>query len=74
MVYTSNVIVLPVKVNLHPTLQTQDEMKGGLLLDVVIQQGMTIFKLLACKDEMLLIRRDLFLVLDLGFDVVNGIQ
>lgn len=59
--------------DLHLTLQTKDKRKGGLLLDVVIQQSTIIFKLLACKDETLLIRRDLFLVLDLGFDVVDGI-
>ena len=57
--------------DLHPTSQIQDKMKGELLLNVLIWQGMTIFKLLSCIDEMLLIRRGLFLVLDLGFDPVN---
>jgi hypothetical protein len=33
-------------------------MKGGLLLDVVIRQSASILKLLAGKDETLLIRRD----------------
>ena len=48
-------------------------MKCRLLLDVVIAQGAAIFKLLSGKDKTLLIRRNSFLVLDLGFDVVNGI-
>ena len=33
-------------------------MEGGLLLDVIIRQGASILKLLAGKDETLLIRRD----------------
>jgi hypothetical protein len=37
--------------------------KGGLLLDVVVGEGTTIFELLASKDEVLLIRGDSFLVL-----------
>merc|ERR1712117_771247 len=37
--------------NLHATTQTEDQMKGGLLLDVVIRQGPAILKLLASKDQ-----------------------
>jgi len=48
-------------------------MKSRFLLDVVIAQGSTIFQLLSSKDETLLIWWDPFLVLDLSFDVVNGI-
>jgi len=47
--------------------------KGGLLLDVVIRKGASIFKLLASEDEALLVRRDALLVLDLCLDVVNGV-
>ena len=48
-------------------------MKSGLLLDVVVTQGTSVLKLLSGKDKTLLIRRDSFLVLNLGLDVVNGV-
>jgi hypothetical protein len=48
-------------------------MESRLLLDVVVGQGATVFKLLACKDQALLIRRNALLVLDLALDVVNSV-
>jgi hypothetical protein len=48
-------------------------MKSGFLLDMVINQGTTVFELLTGEDEALLIRGDAFLVLDFlldGFDQV----
>jgi hypothetical protein len=45
----------------------------GLLLDVVVGQGAAILQLLAGEDEALLVRRDAFLVLDLGLDIVDGV-
>ncbi len=48
-------------------------MEGGLLLDVVVREGAAIFQLLASKDQTLLVRRDAFLILDLGFHVLNGV-
>jgi hypothetical protein len=56
------------------TTQTQHQVQGGLLLDVVIAQGATILKLLAGKDEALLVGGDALLVLDLGLDIVNGVR
>jgi hypothetical protein len=47
--------------------------QGGFLLDVVVTQSTAILELLSSKDETLLIRWDTFLVLDLSFDVVDGI-
>lgn len=41
------------------------------LLDVVVAQGAAIFELLAGKDQALLVGRDAFFVLDLGFDIVD---
>ena len=49
-------------------------MESGLLLDVVVRQSTSILQLLSSKDQTLLIRRDSFLVLDLGLDIVNGIR
>jgi len=59
--------------DLHSTTETENQMKGGLLLDVVIGKGPSILKLLASEDETLLVRRDAFLVLDLGLDILNGV-
>merc|ERR1719469_1519088 len=46
--------------DLHTTAKTEDEMEGGLLLDVVIRKGTAVLELLASEDETLLIRRDAF--------------
>ena len=46
--------------------KSEDEMEGGLLLDVVVGKGASVFELLAGEDETLLIGRDSFLVLDFG--------
>jgi len=59
---------------LSATTESEDEVQGGLLLDIIVAQGPAIFKLLAGKDESLLIRRDSFFVLDLRFDVVDGVR
>ena len=51
--------------------QTQDQVKGWLLLDVVIRQSTTILELFARKDQPLLVRGNPFLVLDLGLDIID---
>ena len=48
------------------TSKSEDEMKGGLLLDVVIRESSSIFQLLSGEDESLLIGGNTFLILDLG--------
>ena len=48
--------------------ETEDEVESGLLLDVVVGEGSAVLELLAGEDEPLLVRRDAFLVLDLGLD------
>ena len=48
-------------------------MEGALLLDVVVGEGAAVLKLLAGENETLLVRRDAFLVLDLGLDVLDGV-
>jgi len=60
--------------NLHTTTESEDEMEGALLLDVVVRKGSAILKLLSGEDESLLIGWDSFLVLDLGLDVLNGVR
>merc|ERR1712124_220726 len=59
--------------DLHTTSESQHKMESGLLLDVVIGESSAIFKLLSSEDESLLIWWDSFLVLDLGFDILNSI-
>ena len=49
-------------------------MEGRLLLNVVVGESSTIFELLSSEDESLLIRRNTFLVLDLGLDVVDCVR
>ena len=49
------------------------EVKGGLLLDVVVREGATVLKLLASEDQTLLVGRDTLLVLDFGLDVVDSV-
>merc|ERR1712113_995067 len=49
--------------DLHTTSESQDEMKGGLLLDVVVSEGSAVLKLLTGEDESLLIGGDTLLVL-----------
>uniref|UniRef100_J3MGX3 Uncharacterized protein n=1 Tax=Oryza brachyantha TaxID=4533 RepID=J3MGX3_ORYBR len=49
-------------------------MEGGLLLDVVIRKGPPILKLLAGKDQTLLVRGNTLLVLDLGLHVVDRVR
>jgi len=46
-------------------------MKGRLFLDVVVTESSAILELLSGKDESLLVWWDSFLVLDLGFDILN---
>ncbi len=59
---------------LSSSTKTEDQVQGGLLLDVVIGESASIFQLLSSEDQTLLIRGDSLLVLDLGFDIVNGIR
>jgi hypothetical protein len=49
-------------------------MKRRFLLNVVIREGASILQLLSGKNQTLLIRRNSFLVLDLGLDILNGIS
>ena len=44
--------------DLHASSQTQNQVKGGLLLDVVVSQSASILQLLAGKDQPLLVRGD----------------
>ena len=56
------------------TSESEDQVKGGFLLDVVVRKSSAILELLAGEDESLLIGRDALLVLDLSLDVLNSVR
>jgi len=60
--------------NLHASTEPEHQVERRLLLDVVVSEGAAVLKLLASKDEALLVWGDTLLVLDLGLDVVNGVE
>lgn len=49
-------------------------MEGGLFLDVVVTKSSIVLKLLASKDESLLIWRNSLFVLNLGLDVIDSVR
>lgn len=51
--------------------KTQNKMQSTLLLNVIIRESATVFQLLSGKNQSLLIRRNAFLVLDLGFHIID---
>merc|ERR1712018_119456 len=60
--------------DLHTSSQSENQMQGTFLLDIVIREGSSIFQLLSSEDQSLLIWRNSFLVLDLGLDILNGVR
>jgi len=59
---------------LRPTTQAENEVKSRFLLDVVVAQRASIFKLLSGKNQTLLVRWDTFLVLDFCLDIIDCIR
>jgi len=57
--------------NLHATSESQDQVQGGFLLDVVVRESPAIFKLLSGENESLLVWWDAFFILDFGLDVFD---
>jgi len=55
------------------TSESQYQVEGRFLLDVVVGESSSVFKLLSSEDESLLIGGDTFLVLDLCLDVLDGV-
>merc|ERR1712001_128837 len=60
--------------DLHTSSQSENEMEGRLLLDVVVRKSPTVFQLLSSEDQPLLVWRNAFLVLDLSLDVLDAIR
>jgi len=55
------------------TTETQNQVEGGLFLDVVVTESPAVLELFPSEDESLLLRRDSFFVLNLGLHVSDGI-
>merc|ERR1712228_826422 len=49
-------------------------MQSGLLLDVVVREGTAILKLFASENQPLLVWGNALLILDFGFDILNGVR
>uniref|UniRef100_A0A0V0HF54 Putative ovule protein n=1 Tax=Solanum chacoense TaxID=4108 RepID=A0A0V0HF54_SOLCH len=64
----------PTTGNLKTTTETEDKVQSGLLLDIVVGKGASIFKLLTSKDQPLLVWWDPLLVLNLSFHIVDGVR
>ena len=60
--------------NLHTSTKPKHEVKGRLLLDVVVAKGAAVLELFASKDKSLLVWGDALLVLDLGLDVLDSVR
>jgi hypothetical protein len=59
--------------NLHSSSKSENQVKSGLFLDVIVGESSAIFKLLSSEDESLLIRWDTFFILNFSLDIFNGI-
>jgi len=59
--------------NLHTATKSEDQVKGGFFLDVVITQGTSVLELLSSKDQPLLVWWNSFLVLDFRLHVLDSI-
>ena len=59
--------------DLHTTTKSEDQMEGGLFLDVVIREGSAILELLTGEDKSLLVWGNTLFVLDFRLDVFDGV-
>ena len=59
--------------DLHATAESEDQVKSGLLLNVVVGESSAVLQLLAGEDQSLLVRGDALLVLNLGLHVLDGV-
>jgi len=63
----------PPSKHLLSTTETENEMEGRLLLDVVVRESAAVFELLSGEDESLLVGWDTLLILNLRFYVIDGV-
>lgn len=70
----SNAIIAPgMQTTSIAVPQMEDQVQGGLFLNVVIRKSVSIFQLLACKDESLLGGvKDVLSMLDLNLHILDN--
>ena len=54
--------------------ESEDQVQGRLLLNVIVREGSAILKLLSSEDQSLLIGWNSFLILYLGLHVLNCVR
>merc|ERR1719317_1171160 len=59
---------------LHASPESENKMECALFLDIIVRQSSAIFQLFTGEDQPLLIWGNSLLVLDLGLDVLNGVN
>jgi len=67
MIYNGTHVVGLLLALLGTTTEAEDQVKGRLLLDVVVTESTTILELLSCKDQALLVGRDAISSMSIGF-------
>merc|ERR1712133_8261 len=60
--------------DLHTSSQSENQMQGTFLLDVIVREGSSILQLLSSEDQSLLVWGNAFLVLDLSLHILNGVR
>ena len=54
--------------------ESEHQVEGGFLLNVVVREGSAVLELLSSEDKSLLIGWDALLVLDLGLHILDGVR
>lgn len=54
--------------------KSQNQVKSGLLLDIVVAKSSAVLQLLSSENQSLLIRRDSFLILNFGLDIIDSVR
>ncbi len=62
------------KVSGSASSKSEDQVKGWLLLNVIVRESSSVLELLSSEDKSLLIGRDTFFILDLGLHVLDGVR
>lgn len=57
----------------NTTTETENQVESRLLLDIVIAESATVFKLLTSENQTLLVWGNSLLILNLGLDIVNSV-
>merc|ERR1712133_262421 len=60
--------------DLHTSSQSENQMQGALLLDVVVRKSSSVLQLLSSEYQSLLVWGNAFLILDLGLHILNGVR